>query len=84
MLFFVFPSSFSNTRVAGGMGGMGASNPFAKAFGSDMMAKLGAEPKFVPYLADPAFVAKLKLLQQNPSNMQMHLADPRIMEVYRF
>lgn len=65
----------------GGMGGMGANNPLANAFGSDMMARLAAEPKFVPYLADPSFVAKLKLLQQNPNNMQMHLSDPRIMEV---
>lgn len=60
---------------------MGASNPFANAFGPDMMAKLSAEPKFVPYLADPEFVKKLKMLQQNPNNMQMHLSDPRVMEV---
>lgn len=65
----------------GGMGGMGANNPLANAFGSDMMARLAAEPKFVPYLADPSFVTKLKLLQANPNNMQMHMADPRIMEV---
>lgn len=64
------------------MGGMGGgSNPLANAFGPDMMARLSAEPKFVPYLADPSFVTKLKLLQQNPNNMQMHLSDPRIMEV---
>eukprot|EP00904_Undaria_pinnatifida_P000933 jgi/Undpi1/10840/HiC_scaffold_3.g01367.m2 len=68
----------------GGMGGMGANNPLANAFGSDMMARLAAEPKFVPYLADPAFVTKLKMLQANPNNMQMHLADPRIMEVFGF
>lgn len=65
----------------GGMGGMGGNNPLANAFGSDMMARLAAEPKFVPYLADPSFVAKLKMLQQDPNNMQMHLSDPRIMEV---
>lgn len=63
------------------MGGMGGNNPFANAFGADMMARLSAEPKFVPYLADPSFVAKLKMLQQDPNNMQMHLSDPRIMEV---
>lgn len=63
------------------MGGMGGSNPFANAFGPDMMARLSAEPKFVPYLADPSFVVKLRMLQQNPNNMQMHLSDPRIMEV---
>lgn len=65
------------------MGGMGGSNPLANAFGPDMMARLSAEPKFVPYLADPSFVTKLKMLQQNPNNMQMHLSDPRIMEVCR-
>ncbi|CBJ30059.1 conserved unknown protein [Ectocarpus siliculosus] len=68
----------------GGMGGMGGNNPIANAFGSDMMARLAAEPKFVPYLADPSFVAKLKMLQQDPNNMQMHLSDPRIMEVFGF
>ncbi|CAM9451979.1 unnamed protein product [Hapterophycus canaliculatus] len=66
------------------MGAMGGSNPFAKAFGPDMMTRLSANPKFVPYLADPSFVTKLKMLQQNPNNMQMHLSDPRIMEVFGF
>lgn len=56
-------------------------NPLANAFGPDMMARLAAEPKFVPYLADPSFVAKLHSLQQNPNNMQANLSDPRIMEV---
>lgn len=65
----------------GGMGGMGGGNPLANAFGPNMMARLAAEPKFVPYLADPSFVAKINMLQQNPNNMQMHLSDPRIMEV---
>ena len=51
------------------MGGMGATNPLANAFGSAMIARLAAAPKFVPYLADPSFVTKLKLLQQNPNNM---------------
>lgn len=64
------------------MGGMGGGNPLANAFGPDMMARVSAEPKFVPYLADPSFVTKLKMLQQNPNNMQMHLSDPRIMEVH--
>lgn len=61
----------------------GVGNPLANAFGPDMMAKLAAEPKFVPYLADPSFVAKLHSLQQNPNNMQANLSDPRIMEVRR-
>lgn len=56
-------------------------NPLANAFGPDMMARLAAEPKFVPYLADPVFVAKLQNLQRNPNNMQANLSDPRIMEV---
>lgn len=62
-------------------GGMGGNNQFANAFGPNMMAKLAAEPKFLPYLADPSFVAKLNMIQQNPNNMQMHLSDPKIMEV---
>lgn len=63
------------------MGGMGGNNPFANAFGPDMMKRVGAEPKFAPYLEDPSFVSKLEMLKQNPNNMQMHLSDPRIMEV---
>ena len=63
------------------MGGMGGNNPFANAFGPNMMAKLATEPKFLPHLADPAFVEKLNMIQQNPNNLQMHFSDPRIMDV---
>lgn len=73
--FFAILPSFGN--AASGMG----NNPLANAFGPDMMARLAAEPKFVPYLADPSFVAKLQNLQRNPNNMQANLSDPRIMEV---
>lgn len=57
------------------------SNPFANAFGPDVVSRLAAEPKFARYLQDPMFVSKLAALQQNPNNMQAHLSDPRIMEV---
>eukprot|EP00903_Cladosiphon_okamuranus_P012279 g11516.t1 len=80
----VLKAQAASKAPAGGMGGMGGGNPLANAFGPDMMARLAAEPKFVPYLADPSFVTKLKMLQQNPNNMQMHLSDPRIMEVFGF
>ncbi|CAM9091766.1 unnamed protein product [Ascophyllum nodosum] len=75
------PAGESST---GGMGGMGGNNPFANAFGPNMMAKLATEPKFLPHLADPAFVEKLNMIQQNPNNLQMHFSDPRIMDVIAF
>ena len=66
----------------GGMGGMGAA--MASAFGPDMIAKLGANPKTAPYLSDPAFVAKLQAVQANPSSLgellQGGQSDPRMME----
>lgn len=61
--------------------GARGSNPFANAFGPDVLSRLAAEPKFARYLEDPMFVSKLAALQQNPNNMQAHLSDPRIMEV---
>lgn len=44
-----------------------------------LLTKLAAHPKFGPKLADPAFMAKLNMLQTNP---QLMLQDPEIMELF--
>ncbi|KAJ8101918.1 hypothetical protein POJ06DRAFT_248237 [Lipomyces tetrasporus] len=48
----------------------------------NMWAKLAASPKTSSYLADRAFVEKLKRIQQNPAAAsQEMMSDPRIMQV---
>jgi stress-induced-phosphoprotein 1 len=44
-----------------------------------LLNKLAAHPKFGPKLADPAFQAKLNMLNTNPQAM---LQDPEIMEIF--
>jgi hypothetical protein len=61
----------------------GAANPFAKMFGPDMWAKLGANPKTRDMLTDPAKAAKIRMLQQNPqAMMQQMLSDPDLVQVF--
>ncbi|KAK9462904.1 uncharacterized protein V1516DRAFT_671442 [Lipomyces oligophaga] len=49
---------------------------------STMWAKLAGNPKTSPFLADSAFVAKLKRLQKNPQAMATEMgSDPRMMTV---
>ncbi|KAK9237440.1 hypothetical protein V1525DRAFT_403991 [Lipomyces kononenkoae] len=48
----------------------------------NLWAKLAGSPKTSAYLADPAFVEKLKRIQQNPAlASQEMISDPRIMQV---
>lgn len=46
-----------------------------------MLQKLAANPKTSSMLADPAFMAKLQRLKQNPNNIGMEMQDPRILQV---
>jgi stress-induced-phosphoprotein 1 len=43
-----------------------------------LLTKLVSHPKYGPKMADPAFLAKLQMMQTNP---QMMLQDPEMMEV---
>src|SRR5436305_12991104 len=43
--------------------------------------KLAKNSKTSPYLADPAFMAKLQRLAKNPSEMGQELGDPRMLQV---
>jgi stress-induced-phosphoprotein 1 len=48
-------------------------------FPPQLLAKLAAHPKFGPKLADPVFMAKLRMIQSNP---QLMLQDPEVMEIF--
>jgi len=58
-------------RGGGGGGGPPGGNPF----GPDMMARLARNPRFLPYLADDAFRAKLEKLSGDPNGMQAALME---------
>lgn len=46
-----------------------------------LFAKLSANPKTAPLLADPSFMAKLKDIQANPNNAMTAFQDPRMIQV---
>jgi stress-induced-phosphoprotein 1 len=56
-------------------------NPFANAFGPDMFGKIATNPRLSGFLSDPEFVAKLQEIQSDPSKINVHLTDPRVMTV---
>lgn len=58
--------------VGGGIG---------KLFSGDVWTKIAANPKTAHLLADRDFTEKVRQIQQNPSAINLHLQDPRIMTV---
>ncbi|KAL7956779.1 hypothetical protein V8C34DRAFT_287790 [Trichoderma compactum] len=46
-----------------------------------LIQKLASNPKTSGFLADPAFMAKLQQVQQNPLNSQDLFSDPRMIQV---
>uniref|UniRef100_A0A166FCU7 STI1 domain-containing protein n=1 Tax=Daucus carota subsp. sativus TaxID=79200 RepID=A0A166FCU7_DAUCS len=55
-------------------------SPFGDAFGPEMWAKLTADPTTRAFLQQPDFVNMMKELQKNPSNLNLYLKDPRVMQ----
>jgi len=53
-------------------------SPFAKMFGDDMWAKLALNPTTKPFLDDPSYVQKMKLLQANPQLFTSLSNDPKV------
>ncbi|KAH7326449.1 cytochrome c biogenesis factor [Stachybotrys elegans] len=47
----------------------------------NMIQKLASNPKTSSLLADPAFMAKLQAIKQNPQNAQDIFSDPRMIQV---
>jgi len=57
-----------------------AMNVRAKSALSSMIAQVSAHPTLKEYLKDPDYVQKLKLLQENPSMLNLLIKDPKIKE----
>jgi stress-induced-phosphoprotein 1 len=62
---------------AGGGGGAGGG-----LFSPAMMAQLAKDPRMLPYLSDPAVMAKIRMVQQDPKLVGTVLQDPKIMEMF--
>ncbi|CAH0474009.1 unnamed protein product [Peronospora belbahrii] len=56
-------------------------NPLANAFGPDMFGKIATNPRLAPFLSDPAFIRVLQEIQQDPSKINEHIRDSRVMTV---
>lgn len=54
----------------------GIPNPFNRP---DLFEKLKSDPRTVPFLSDPSYMATLKLLQANPNLLGQKLQDPKIL-----
>ncbi|KAF8211560.1 activator of Hsp70 and Hsp90 chaperone [Mycena galopus ATCC 62051] len=55
---------------------------FGKMFSDpNLFGKLAANPRTQKHLADPAFVQKLNMVQQNPAMANMAMQDPRMIDV---
>ncbi|KAI3706965.1 hypothetical protein L6452_25078 [Arctium lappa] len=55
-------------------------NLFGDAFGSDMWAKLTADPATRLYMQQPDFFKMMQDLQRNLSNLNLYLKDQRVMQ----
>lgn len=65
-----------------GMGGGGTGGPIGGGlFSPAMMAQMAMDPRMKPYLNDPAVMAKIKMVQNNPSMISTILSDPKMMEM---
>ncbi|KAF7354943.1 Heat shock protein sti1 [Mycena sanguinolenta] len=55
---------------------------FGKMFSDpNLFGKLAANPRTQKHLADPSFVQKLNMVQQNPAMANMAMQDPRMIDV---
>ncbi|KAJ3070310.1 Hsp90 cochaperone [Podochytrium sp. JEL0797] len=50
-----------------------------KIFSGDIFAKIAANPKLSPFLAQPDYVQKIAEIQKNPSAINQYMQDPRLM-----
>jgi len=61
----------------------GGNNPmeiFKQIFSGDIFGKLQSHPKTAPYLSDPVFITKINEIKNDPSKLNLHIQDPRIVE----
>ncbi|KAL0489184.1 Hsp70-Hsp90 organizing protein [Acrasis kona] len=58
-------------------------NPLANMFnGPDFWSKITTNPELRPYLSEPDFMQKVQEIQKNPSKMNEHMKDQRIMKLF--
>lgn len=58
-----------------------SASPFGDAFsGPEMWARLTSDPSTRGYLQQPDFVRMMQDIQKNPSNLNLYLKDPRVMQ----
>ncbi|KAJ1954117.1 Hsp90 cochaperone [Dispira parvispora] len=50
-------------------------------FSGDLVGKIAKNPQLAPYLAQPDFMAKVHAIQKDPSALNQHLQDPRMMNL---
>lgn len=55
---------------------------FAQLFGGDVWSKIRNHPETKTFLDDPAYVEKIKEIQQDPSTIQKHISDQKIMATF--
>lgn len=72
-----------NAQLKKGLEDVSASstNPIASIFAGDVFAKIAANPKLSPFLAQPDLVEKIRNIQANPNLINMYMQDPRMMQV---
>lgn len=63
--------------MAGGAGGPPGGGLFSPA----MLAQMAMDPRFKPYLEDPAIMTKIQMVQQNPNLLPTIMGDPKMMEM---
>mmetsp|Transcript_22159 Transcript_22159/g.61665 ORF Transcript_22159/g.61665 Transcript_22159/m.61665 type:complete len:566 (+) Transcript_22159:632-2329(+) len=61
--------------------GMGGGPPGGGLFSPQMLAQMAMDPRFKPYLEDPAVMSKIQMIQQNPNLMTTMMGDAKMMEM---
>lgn len=65
----------------GGGGAGGAGGGAGGLFGPEMMAQMAMDPRMRKYLNDADLMAKIQMVQKNPSLMTTIMQDPKMMEM---
>jgi len=63
------------------MAGSAGGPPGGGLFSPTMLAQMAMDPRFKPYLEDPAVMTKIQMVQQNPNLLPTIMGDPKMMEM---
>ncbi|RIA82220.1 putative heat shock protein 70-interacting protein [Glomus cerebriforme] len=58
--------------------------PVGKIFPDDVLVKIALNPQLRPYLDQPDFIDKVKAIQADPKQLNTHLQDERIKNVFMY